>query len=276
MTRKPFRIDGVRILITGASSGIGRALAVALSREGARLALVARRRPLLESLGDSIASEGHERPLLHCADLGVPGAGVAAAREAEATLGGIDVLINNAGTSITAAQHLIGDGPQARRLFETNYWSPLALVAALTPGMRQRSQGVVVNVTSTLQSVPMPQVGYYVASKSALARATQVMRHELRDSGIHVIEMVPGGTDTETRGQDKDLPLRPGKKLPKPPLVSPEQAARAIVQGLRKKTDRVVYPASSLVPLELPAAGRLIGNLAAGFIDAGFERKRTS
>lgn len=272
MSPGPIKLDGARVLITGASSGIGRELALALSQEGARLALVARRQPLLESLKDAILATGREAPLLLRADLGEPGAGRAAALEAEAALGGIDLLVNNAGASITGPQHLIGDGAEARRLFEINYWSPLALVAALTPGMRQRGQGMVVNVTSTLQSVPMPQVGYYVASKSALARATQVMRHELRDSGIHVVEVVPGGTDTETRQQDKDLPLRQGKKLPKPPLVSPEKSAQAIVRGLQRQATRVVYPATSLLPLEVPATGRLIGKLAAGIIDAGFGR----
>ncbi|HEY0913646.1 MAG TPA: SDR family NAD(P)-dependent oxidoreductase [Solimonas sp.] len=265
----PLDLRGARILVTGASSGIGRSLALALAREGARLALLARRMPLLESLRDEIVAAGAQAPLLLGADLGEPGAGRQAALEAEAALGGIDVLVNNAGMSITVPQHLAGDSAEARRLFETNYWSPLALVAALTPGMRQRGQGVVVNVTSTLQAVPMPQVGYYCASKSALSRATQVMRHELRDHGIRVMEVVPGGTDTETRQQDEDLPLRPGKKLPKPPLASPTDSARAIVRGLKGQAQRVVYPATSLLPLEIPVTGRLIGRLAAGIIDAG-------
>jgi hypothetical protein len=85
-----------------------------------------------------------------------------------------------------------------------------------------------------------------------------------------VIEVVPGGTGAETRQQDKDLPPCRGKKLPRPPLVSPEKSAQAIVRNLQRQASRVVYTATSLLPLELPATGRLIRCLAAGIIDEGF------
>jgi short-subunit dehydrogenase len=232
------------------------------------LILVARRLPLLEALSAQIVSKGGLRPLLISSDLGVAGNAAMVAQQALEQVGGIEILVNNAGTSIVGAQHIVGDGEIARSLFETNLWSPLALVAALTPQMRAQGSGTIVNVPSTLQAVPMSLIGYYSASKTALARATQVMRHELADAGLHVMEVVPGGTDTPTRHNDRFLPVRKGA-LPNPPLVTPASTAEAIIRGLTKRSDRVVHPASSYLPLELPFVGRLIGKIAAMKIDAG-------
>lgn len=269
-TRKGVNLAGARALITGASSGIGRATAMALARQGTRMVLVARREPTLQALADTIASQGGERPVVLAADLSQRGSAAALAAQAEQPWGGIDILINNAGISLIGAQHVVGDEDLARLLFETNYWSPLALIKALTPDMQQRGQGCLVNVTSTLQAVPVPLLGYYSASKVALARATQALRHELQGSGVRVVEVVPGGTDTPTRHQDERLPLR--RKLPAMPLVSPESTAEAIVRGLRQGVRRIVHPSSSLLPLELPALGRGISSIAARIIDAGSDR----
>lgn len=270
MPTKHIRLEDCRILITGASSGIGRALALALARRQARLVLVARRLPLLEEIAQEIIQSGGQPPVLVTADLGLQGAANSVAQQALETLGGIDILVNNAGTSVIGAQHVVGDGVEARTLFETNYWSPLALVKALVPGMRAQGQGVVVNVSSTLQAVPLGLLGYYCSSKTALARATQVMRTELKGSAVAVMEVVPGGTDTPSRGNDRFLPLRKSK-LPAPRLVSPESTAQAIVRGLESGAARVVHPASSLLPLELPVIGRIIGSIAALAIDTSSE-----
>lgn len=267
---KGMNLDGRRTLITGASSGIGRATAMALAQQGSRLVLVARREQKLQELADTIESRGGVRPIVLAVDLAQRGMARMAAAQAEQSWGGIDILINNAGMSIIGAQHLVGDGELARSLFEANYWSPLALIEALTPGMRRRSLGCIVNVTSTLQAVPVPLLGYYSASKVALARATHALRHELRGAGVQVMEVVPGGTDTPTRHQDRMLPLR--RKLPAMPLVSAQSAAEAILRGIRKGSQRVIHPSSSLLPLELPAIGRSISFLAARIIDTSSEQ----
>ena len=259
-----------RVLITGASSGIGRATAIAVAQHGARVVLVARREQKLHELADSIESIGGARPFVLAADLAERGKAAETATLAQQPWGGIDILVNNAGMSIMGAQHQVGDDELARSLFEANYWSPLALIKALVPGMRQRGKGCVVNVTSTLQAVPVPLLGYYSASKVALARATQTLRHELRGAGVRVMEVVPGGTDTPTRQQDRMLPLR--RKLPAMPLVSPESTAEAIVRGLARGSNRVVHPSSSWLPLELPVIGRGISHLAARIIDASSDK----
>jgi short-subunit dehydrogenase len=262
MTGRPHRVtlDGARVLLTGASSGIGRALAVLLAAEGAQLVVAARRADLLEALGEEIAAAGHTQPFAVPTDLSVPGS---AASLAAATLDHfgheIDVVINNAGASLTGAQCRIGDAHIARTVYEVNLWSPLALGAALVPTMLAVGKGTIVNVTSTIQSVPLPLLGYYGSSKSALAQATRSLSLELAETPIRVMEGVPGATDTALRDVD-ELPWKTAPPKTLPP-VSPQSSAAAIVRGLKRGANRVVYPTYSLVPLEIPAFGRLVARL---------------
>ncbi|MGB3334260.1 MAG: SDR family NAD(P)-dependent oxidoreductase [Mycobacterium sp.] len=259
-------LRGQRVLLTGASSGIGRALAVELAARGAVLVVAARRTDLLETLADEIAAAGHPRPTVAFADLSDAGAAVPLAAVALNALGGsIDLLINNAGTSLTGAQSMIGDASDARAVFQVNVWSPLALTAALVPVMRAAGTGTIVNVTSTIQAVPLPLLGYYAASKAALAQATRSLRHELRDTAIRVVEVVPGATDTALR----DIDELPWKKTPPKtlPPVQPQRIAAAVTRGLQQNATRIVCPRYSLVPLEIPALGRLVATLGGKRVD---------
>lgn len=259
-------LDGARVLLTGASSGIGRELARRLAAEGALLVVAARRRELLEELCDEIAVAGHHRPLAVPTDLSVPGS---AASLAAATLDifghEIDAVINNAGASLTGAQSRIGDAATARAVYEVNLWSPLALSAALLPTMLASGKGAVVNVTSTVQSIPLPMLGYYGSSKSALAQLTRSLRLELIDTPIRVVEVVPGATDTPLRDIE-ELPWKTSPPKTLPP-VSPQSSATAIVRGLKRGANRVVYPRYSLVPLEIPALGRLVAHIGGRRVD---------
>jgi uncharacterized protein len=253
-------LDSAKVLLTGASSGIGRELALHLAAEGAHLVVAARRADLLEALGDEIAAAGQARPHAVPTDLSVPGSAASLAATTLDHFGHeIDVVINNAGASLTGAQSRVGDAATARAVYEVNLWSPLALIAALAPTMLAVGKGTIVNVTSTIQSVPLPLLGYYGSSKSALAQATRSLRLELAETPIRVMEVVPGATDTALRDID-ELPWKttPPKTLPP---VSPQSTAAAIMRGLRRGANRVVYPAYSLVPLEIPAFGRLVASI---------------
>ena len=121
-------------------------------------------------------------------------------------------------------QAALGDGAQARAAFETNLWAPLALAQALLPAMLKAQSGTIVNVTSTVQAVPIPLVGYHTASKAALAGATKALRNELRETPIRVVEVVPGSTDTPLRDVDL-LPWRSGSPPHTLPPISPESMA---------------------------------------------------
>jgi short-subunit dehydrogenase len=261
MRRRRVDLGGKRIVLTGASSGIGRALAVALADNGAVLVLAARRRELLDEVATEIEAAGHGRPTVVDTDLAIAGAAESLGKAVLSALGGaVDVVINNAGANVIGPQSLIGDSARARSLFEVNVWSPLALTATLLPSMMAAGSGTIVNVTSTIQSVPLPLLGYYGASKAALAQATRSLRLELAETGIRVLEVVPGSTDTALRDID-ELPWKsaPPKSLPP---VSPKSTAAAVVRGLQRGVTRVVYPTYSLAPLELPAIGRLVARVA--------------
>ncbi|OCB15442.1 short-chain dehydrogenase [Mycolicibacterium porcinum] len=265
MRHREMDLSGKKVVLTGASSGIGRELALALARRGARLALAARRAELLEVLADEISSAGSPRPIVFGVDLATPGAAAGLGRNAVDALGGVDIAINNAGANLTGAQSVVADAAAARQVFEVNLWSPLALTAAVLPAMRAAGSGVIVNVTSTVQAVPLPMLGYYSASKAALAQATRSLRLELTGTGVRVLEVVPGATDTALR----DIDELPWKTAPPPtfPPVAPASTAAAIVRALDRGTRRVVHPRYSLLPLEIPALGRLIAAVGGRRVD---------
>ena len=259
-------VDGSRALVTGASSGIGRALAREIGGRAGRLAITARRRERLDDLADEIEREHGRRPTVIVADLGEPGAGAALARQAEAELGGVDLLVNNAGSAVHGMQWCAGDGDAARELFEINFWSPVALIAALVPAMRSARGGAVVNVTSLIQVSPFPGFGHTCASKAALALATQSLELELRESGVQVVEAVLGPIDTPGAFESR---LMPGGKqwLGAAGLGKPDQAARQIVAAVEKGRSRVVYPRRLKTSYALPAVGRAFSRRFARYAD---------
>jgi short-subunit dehydrogenase len=210
-------IDGKGVLLTGASGEIGTQIAERLAGGGARLAISARREKPLEELAKRIAASGGVTPLVLCADLERQGDAAALGRRALDGLGAVDVLVNNAGASMQGLSWVTGDREEARRVFETNVWSPLALARALVPSMTDRGSGAVVNVGSMVRVSPYPHLGAYAASRAALSLATQVLSLELAPRGVRGVEVALGPIDTpasrENRalaGADRWLDGRPG------------------------------------------------------------------
>ena len=243
------------VLLTGASSGIGRELALVLAGRGTRLVLTARRIDRLDALADEIAELGHDRPMIIVADLTHRGAATALAEEAEASLGQVDVLVNNAGGGVGGSQWSVGDDDAAREAFEINYWSPLALTRALVPAMRGRGHGAVVNVTSMAQINTWLAFGAYAATKAALALATETLRLELSGSPVHVLEAIPGPVDTAVQGETR---LVPGidRMLARVPLGDATEMARRIVTALERRRPTVIYPRRAALAYHLPTVAR--------------------
>lgn len=244
-------LSGSRALVTGASSGIGRAIARALAEKGVRLAVAARREPALTALADEIEAAGGARPVVLTADLSRPGEAARVAARATQALGGVDLLVNNAGVGLAGGQLTVGDDRDARALFETNFWSPVALARALGPEMKRRGSGAVVNVSSIGAVTPMPWAGHYSSSKAALSLATETLRLELRGSGVHVLHVQPGPVETAMLGEVRAVPG--GERLlARMPHGDPETLARKLVRALERGRRSLVYPGSLAVVRHLP------------------------
>jgi short-subunit dehydrogenase len=149
----------------------------------------------------------------------------------------------------------VGDDDVAREAFEVNYWSPLALLHALVPAMGERGRGAVVNVTSMAQVSTWPGFGAYAATKGAFGVATETLRMELADSGVHVMEVIPGPVDTAVQGETR---LAPGiaRMLDRSGLGDAGELARIIVSGLERGRSRVIYPRRARIAYVLPMLAR--------------------
>jgi uncharacterized protein len=248
-------IGGSRVLLTGASSGIGRELARELGARKARLVIAARRRALLDEVAGEITAGGGLAPVVVESDLAQRGAAAELAARAREALGEVDVLINNAGGGVGGRLATLGDHDAAREAFEVNYWSPLALIQALAPPMQARGRGAVVNVTSMAQVSTWPGFGAYAATKGAFGVATETLAMEMIGSGVHVMEVLPGPVDTAVQGETRLAPGI-GRMLDRVPLGDPAELARRIVRALEQGRSRLIYPGRTRFAYLLPAVAR--------------------
>lgn len=182
------------VMITGASSGIGRALALELDRRGARLVLAARRHEALEAV--RAACTEPSRHHLLTLDLEDAETLPTRAAEAERLAGPIDILVNNAGISLRGWIHET-DFAVDRRIMEVNYFGCIGLTKALLPGMLARGHGHVVVVSSIVGHISTPMRSAYAASKHALHGWFDALRAEVHDQGLRVTLVLPGYVKTD-------------------------------------------------------------------------------
>jgi NAD(P)-dependent dehydrogenase (short-subunit alcohol dehydrogenase family) len=196
-----FSLDGRKALVTGASRGIGAAIARALDRAGAQVVLAARNRSPLES----VAGELRHEPVVVVTDLADPEAPAQLASQAVDAVGGIDVLVNNAGIAFRVP---IGELSieMIDQQYAVNVRAPLLLTAGLVPGMRERGRGSIINLTSVSGLVGTPRRAGYAASKGAIDAATRSLAIELGPSGIRVNAVAPGVVDTDLWAKNKAIP----------------------------------------------------------------------
>ena len=196
-----FRLDGRTALVTGASRGIGAAIARALDRAGARVALAARSRPDLDAVAAGLVND----PVVLAADLALAGAAEDLAAAAEAALGPVDVLVNNAAVAQRAPTVDL-DAGVVDLLYAVNVRAPLLLIAALLPGMIERQRGSIVNLSSVSGVVGTPNRAAYAASKGAIDAATRSLAIELGPVGIRVNSVAPGAVDTDLWAKNRAVP----------------------------------------------------------------------
>jgi short-subunit dehydrogenase len=227
------------VLITGASSGIGAALAVEMARRGHDVGLVARRRDALDRVAEEVRSLGR-RAVVAAADVTDRDAVRAAVARCEEELGPIDVAVANAGgggKNPAAAFDALG----ATAVMRLNLDGALFLFEAVLPGMLARGRGHLVGVSSIAGHFGIPGAGVYSASKAALHRVLEAFAVELRSTGIAVTTVNPGFVDT---------PLVARNTNPMPFRWSADRAARVIATGIERRRRLVEFP----LPLRLVAA----------------------
>jgi short-subunit dehydrogenase len=240
------------VLITGASRGIGAACGAAFRSQGARLCLTAR---------DAAALALNSTPsdLALAGEITNPDFRAALIAATIERFGRIDILINNAGAGIYWPP---SSAPldEVRRMFELNFFAPLALSQLSLPHMRKQNSGFIVNVSSMGGEVVLPWISLYCASKFALSALTTALRSELSGSGIHTMTVCPGYVTTEFKAHAAG-PQPPARMMGSPGSrfsITPEQCATAILQGVRRNAKFVVTPSSGWL---LIAAQRLFPRL---------------
>lgn len=184
-------LAGRAAVVTGASRGIGLAIARALAGAGARVALLARSADALERAARELGAGAIAVP----GDLADPAGVEHAARAVTDAFGATDILVNNAGIFEPRPLEAITPAAFAETM-RVNLVSPFALVHAVLPAMRQRGSGHIVTIGSIADRVAFPENGAYSASKFALRALHEVMRAELRGTGVRATLVSPGPTDT--------------------------------------------------------------------------------
>jgi NAD(P)-dependent dehydrogenase (short-subunit alcohol dehydrogenase family) len=215
--------DGRTVLVTGSTSGIGRAAAERFGREGATVIVTGRDEQRGHEVVDAIEAEGGQARFI-AADLSESDGAAKLALAA----GDVDVLVNNAGIFPFGASHEIPID-QVRAVFDFNVVAPFALVAALVPGMVARGSGAIVNVSTMVASFGNPGMSAYGASKAALELLTKAWAAEYGPHGIRVNTVAPGPTRTPGTAGAGDLIDTLAGTLPLGRPADPDEIANAIV-----------------------------------------------
>ncbi|OBF09596.1 SDR family oxidoreductase [Mycobacterium sp. 852002-10029_SCH5224772] len=229
---KPINLAGKRILLTGASSGIGEAAAEQFAREGATVVVVARRQELLDALAERITTAGGNATAITC-DVSDMDAVDALVADVEKRFGGIDILINNAGRSIRRPlAESLERWHDVERTMVLNYYAPLRLIRGLAPGMIERGDGHIINVSTWgVLSEASPLFAVYNASKAALSTVSRVIETEWGDKGVHSTALYYPLVATPM--------IAPTKAYQGMPALTPEEAGEWMITAARTRPVRI-------------------------------------
>ena len=252
-------VAGKRILLTGASSGIGEAAAEKFAAKGATVIAVARRQELLDDLVGRITAKGGDARA-HAVDLSDLDAIDELVATVERDLGGVDILINNAGRSIRRPlAESLDRWHDVERTMTLNYYSPLRLIRGLAPGMRERRDGHIINVaTWGVMNESSPLFAVYHASKAALAAVSRVIETEWAAVGVHSTTLY--------------------YPLVKTPMIAPTRAYDGLPGLSAAEAADWMLTAARTRPVQIAprmaVTAKALNTVAPGLVDAVMKRQR--
>ena len=254
------------VLITGASSGIGRASALYLADKGYRVAATSR------SLGrlDGLRRDAERIGDIHCVELDVDSdrSVSAAAESVTEVYGGIDVLVNNAGYGLWGPVQSFSL-EELESQFQTNFFGAFRMIKAVLPSMSEQGSGTIINVSSVEGRIVTPFSGGYAASKFALEGLSEAMRYELWPQGIRVAVVEPGLFATDFHDSQVEAADAESPSLPYGPVIAryrerrgkydrfakdPVRVARVIHKIIRSRRPRFRYPVGAEATIGVLAA----------------------
>jgi len=245
---------GLNCLITGASSGIGRLLSLALAKDGARMALVARREEELNALKKEIEEQGGEAMVFPC-DVSVLDDVKSTCANIAKTFGQVDILVNNAGYG-AHRPFLEWDIEDQERMMRVNYFGMMYFSKLILPQMVERKQGWVVFIASVAGKLATPDESAYAASKFATVGLAEALSLEVEDDGVHVLTVCPGAINTPFFNEEALKRMPP---VAKNNMADPHKLVQAIMTALRKGKHEITYPYGIV-------SGYIVRALAPGFM----------
>ena len=218
-------------LVTGASSGLGRALSLALAGEGYAVGILARRRALLDELASEILDAGGRVSVLE-ADVADRASVRAAVHTVHGELGPVSLLVANAGVSSRGKRGSV-DALEVERVMRVNFNGAVHCVEAVLPAMRERRAGHLVCVSSIAGYGGLPGAASYCASKAALTHYFEALRIELRGSGVDVTVLMPGWVRTPMTARSADT---------RPFLLELDEGTDAMLRAIKKRKRAYTFP----------------------------------
>jgi len=226
------KLQGKRVLVTGGSSGIGLAIARILLTKGAKVVISGRRPDVLAAATEDLKKIS-DQVWSVAADVGTANGRAATLQKARDALGGLDILINNAG-GVRAGRLEATSEAEIGAMVTVDLLAPILLTRAALPALRASGDAVVVNVTSAIALLGAPFYTTYAAVKAGLARFGEALRRELKGEGIHVLTAYPSGTDTPMMKSNRAGPELGFGREPA------SDVAAAIVEGIEKGAFEVI------------------------------------
>ncbi len=258
-------LSGKKVLITGASSGIGMAIALTLAEKGCQVWGTTRNLSKVQNLPEQLKQSIKFLQMDVTKDNSVRSGCAQFLKEA----GGIDILINNAGFGVFGP---LEEFPieKTKEIFDTNYFGALRLIKEIVPVMRDQRKGLIINITSLAGKFVIPFQVHYSSTKFALNALTEGLRQELRPFGIKVVAVEPGDINTNFNnvtqfGIAEDSPYKKWadvcwrvidvnmQKSPPPQVI-----ADKVVEVIKKKNPRTRYPAGDFLSTKFPAIARFV------------------